>query len=72
MLALFLGLIVSAGLYFAYMWPSIEPLEEPATAAGDSTAAPESPERDDDHDDGDEDKSAVKADEPDSTASAPS
>jgi hypothetical protein len=73
-LALFLGLIVSAGLYFAYMWPSIEPLEEPATAAADSTAAPESPERDDDHDDGDEDEdeAVAKADEPDATASAPS
>jgi hypothetical protein len=27
-LALFLGLVVSAGLYFAYLWPSVEP-EEP-------------------------------------------
>ncbi len=44
MLALFLGLIVSAGLYFAYLWPSIEPLEEPAAAAADSTPAPESSE----------------------------
>ena len=24
-LALFLGLVVSAGLYFAYLWPSVEP-----------------------------------------------
>lgn len=41
-LALFLGLIVSAGLYFAYMWPSVEPLDvEPvATAADSPTAAP--------------------------------
>ena len=31
MLALALGLIVSAGLYFAYMWPSVEPVDdEPA------------------------------------------
>jgi hypothetical protein len=31
-LALVLGLVVSAGLYFAYMWPSVEPDEaiEPA------------------------------------------
>jgi hypothetical protein len=26
-LALALGLIVSAGLYFAYMWPSAEPID---------------------------------------------
>ena len=25
MLALVLGLIISAGLYFAYLWPSVEP-----------------------------------------------
>ncbi len=36
MLALFLGLIVSAGLYFAYLWPQVEPLEEPAETALDS------------------------------------
>jgi hypothetical protein len=36
LLALVLGLIVSAGLYFAYLWPSVEPVDdEPA-----STAAP--------------------------------
>lgn len=29
LLALALGLIVSAGLYFAYLWPQVEP-EEPA------------------------------------------
>jgi hypothetical protein len=40
-LALVLGLIISAGLYFAYLWPSVEPIEpsEPdddaATTAGD-------------------------------------
>lgn len=27
-LALFLGLIVSAGLYFAYLWPQVEPTDE--------------------------------------------
>lgn len=38
-LALFLGLIVSAGLYFAYLWPSVEPSdEEPVLAAADSRA----------------------------------
>ena len=40
-LALVLGLIVSAGLYFAYLWPSVEPVdvasdEEPRGAAADS------------------------------------
>jgi hypothetical protein len=32
LLAVALGLIVSAGLYFAYLWPSVEPpddVEEP-------------------------------------------
>ncbi len=28
-LALVLGIIVSAGLYFAYLWPSVEPAEPP-------------------------------------------
>lgn len=32
LLALVLGLVVSAGLYFAYLWPSVEPVEdEPGT-----------------------------------------
>jgi len=40
-LALFLGLIVSAGLYFAYLWPSVEPSDaEPVLAAADSPAEP--------------------------------
>jgi hypothetical protein len=29
-LALLLGLVVSAGLYFAYLWPQVEPADEPA------------------------------------------
>jgi len=29
LLALALGLIVSAGLYFAYLWPAVEPESEP-------------------------------------------
>jgi len=32
-LALVLGLIISAGLYFAYMWPSVEPVDEDLPAA---------------------------------------
>lgn len=36
MLALVLGLVISAGLYFAYLWPSVEP-DEPA---GDDAPLP--------------------------------
>jgi hypothetical protein len=35
-LALFLGLVVSAGLYFAYLWPGVEPEE----AVDDEPVAP--------------------------------
>ncbi|MDX2087658.1 MAG: hypothetical protein SFX73_07400 [Kofleriaceae bacterium] len=35
-LALFLGLIVSAGLYFAYLWPHVEPTEEDSQATEDA------------------------------------
>ena len=31
-LALVLGIIVSAGLYFAYLWPSVEPIEDAPSA----------------------------------------
>jgi len=55
-LALFLGLVVSAGLYFAYLWPTVEPLEEPAAMAADSAPATESP----DHDEGDADREDAK------------
>ena len=45
MLALVLGLVVSAGLYFAYLWPSVEPVDEEvapaAAAASDAPAAPD-------------------------------
>ncbi|MFN0248907.1 MAG: hypothetical protein ACKV2T_18600 [Kofleriaceae bacterium] len=41
-LALFLGLVVSAGLYFAYLWPSVEPEIEPALASADSRDKPDS------------------------------
>lgn len=40
MLALVLGLVVSAGLYFAYLWPSVEPLDEPDPAAMDPATPP--------------------------------
>ena len=38
-LALVLGLLVSAGLYFAYLWPSVEPLDDDEPAPN-SPAAP--------------------------------
>lgn len=40
MLALVLGLIISAGLYFAYLWPSVEPIDpaDPADADADKAA----------------------------------
>jgi len=38
LLALVLGIIVSAGLYFAYLWPSVEPDDEPASSAGPPTS----------------------------------
>jgi hypothetical protein len=42
-LALVLGLIISAGLYFAYLWPSVEPVE-PSEPTDDAAAAePASP-----------------------------
>lgn len=37
-LALVLGSIVSAGLYFAYLWPQVEPEDEPAEAAPGASA----------------------------------
>ena len=40
-LALLLGLLVSAGLYFAYLWPSVEPRDEPHADA--APAEPGSP-----------------------------
>jgi hypothetical protein len=45
-LAVVLGLVVSAGLYFAYLWPSVEPLDEaPAQTppAPEPAAEPETP-----------------------------
>ncbi len=46
-LALVLGLVVSAGLYFAYLWPSVDPIDEPLVAtASTAVAAPDIPARD--------------------------
>jgi predicted cobalt transporter CbtA len=49
-LALVLGLIISAGLYFAYLWPSVEPIDDapapgaaPAAARSDDDAASPAP-----------------------------
>jgi hypothetical protein len=38
LLALVLGIIVSAGLYFAYLWPSVEPIDEPAATLPEAPA----------------------------------
>lgn len=42
MLALVLGLIISTGLYFAYLWPSVE-LADAAPARPDAPAAAPGP-----------------------------
>lgn len=38
-MAVVLGLLMSAGLYFAYLWPSVEPDDDEE----DAEAAPEEP-----------------------------
>jgi len=42
-LALVLGLVISAGLYFAYLWPSVEPedLDDDEAAPAVPKPAPE-------------------------------
>ncbi|HSK00713.1 MAG TPA: hypothetical protein VK932_05705 [Kofleriaceae bacterium] len=40
LLALVLGLVVSAGLYFAYLWPSVEPVEPVEEEPGAGKEAP--------------------------------
>jgi hypothetical protein len=40
-LALVLGLIISAGLYFAYLWPSVEPADAAPPGPAAPAAAPE-------------------------------
>lgn len=49
MLALVLGLIVSAGVYHAYLWPSVEPSEpgerEAAIGGPSAGGAPATPDR---------------------------
>lgn len=39
-MALVLGLLMSAGLYFAYLWPSVEPDDDDDEAETASAAAP--------------------------------
>lgn len=43
-MALVLGLLMSAGLYFAYLWPSVEPDDDDQD---DAEPAPEAPKPDD-------------------------
>lgn len=42
LLAIGFGLAVSAGIYFAILWPQVEPLDDDELAA-QAAAAPESP-----------------------------
>ena len=42
-LALVLGLVVSAGLYFAYLWPSVDAVDEPLVAAASTAAVADIP-----------------------------
>ena len=42
-LAIVLGLVVSAGLYFAYLWPAIEPADMDDPVATDSNVQHASP-----------------------------
>lgn len=42
-MALVLGLLMSAGLYFAYLWPSVEPDEDEVPAADAPTKADAKP-----------------------------
>jgi hypothetical protein len=42
-LALVLGIIVSAGLYFAYLWPSVEPDDEAAPPPAPTSPEPPTP-----------------------------
>lgn len=43
MLALVLGLIISAGLYFAYLWPSVEPVDSVEPSDGADPKRPDAP-----------------------------
>ncbi|MFT3691777.1 MAG: hypothetical protein QM831_01465 [Kofleriaceae bacterium] len=38
LLALVLGLVVSAGIYFAYLWPSVDPVDEDEPQAEEKSA----------------------------------
>ena len=40
-LAIVLGLVISAGLYFAYMWPQVEPVDEDLPPPEPPAAPPE-------------------------------
>jgi hypothetical protein len=42
-LALVLGIIMSAGLYFAYLWPSVEPLDDDTAERAAATPAVDAP-----------------------------
>ena len=39
-MALVLGLLMSAGLYFAYLWPSVEPNDDDEDDAAEAQSEP--------------------------------
>ena len=39
-MALVLGLLMSAGLYFAYLWPSVEPDDDDEDEAAEAQSEP--------------------------------
>ena len=43
LLAVALGLVVSAGLYWAYLWPQVEPEDPPTAAVAVATVPPAEP-----------------------------
>jgi len=61
LLALALGLVVSAGLYFAYLWPAVEPETDAEMAA--KSPAPETAKA--------EPETEPAASEPETSADAP-
>lgn len=70
-LALALGIIVSAGLYFAYLWPQVEPDDEvvDAASAGTASTAPDRSDSRTDEKSGAEATAEPASDEPSNNAS---
>jgi hypothetical protein len=69
LLALALGIIVSAGLYFAYLWPQVEPDDEVVDAASAGTASAAA-DKSDSTAEASDDKADAKGDAPPTSADA--